>query len=356
MRDGSALSVEEHDGSQVFGFEHDWNRLATVRQNYFQSEVWIRNWWHHLAGEPPLSSVVVRDGGEVVALATLALQAIQLHRLVPWRIKALVTIGSLWGAGDHLDPLVAIDHPTATEAVVDWLTRDRPRTLILPAVSTEKAVATELRARMAAVERESCPQMTIPTGSTFSDLTKAWTRNRRKKLGQLQRRFAGVGGSHRWYDEPGDLTRWLPVVQKLHRSRMSDLGRWSSFGWDANHKAFHTALCEEANREMGPWVQISELGGRPIAALYGFRIGDAYHVYQSGWDPNMADHSPGLLQYVTALEHVVASQGTLFDMCRGLDEYKLRFSTRVAEEVTLMSPVGVGGLLLRLRWWARSHA
>lgn len=356
MSDRGTVSLDELEGPQVFSLAQDWNRLATAQRNYFQSEVWSRNWWRHLAGRPPLSSVVIRDRGKVVAIATLVPQSIRLHHRIPIFANALISLGSLWGGGDHQGPLIEDGYPAATEALVDWMTRDRRRTVILPSVSTATATGTKLRARMATVEQESCPQVVIPTGATFGELTKAWSGNRRKKLGQIQRRFERDGGSHKWYEEPAALTRWFPVVERLHRSRMRVLGKKSSFGLDPNYSSFHEALCREATREMGPWIQISELEGRPIAALYGFRIGDAYHVYQSGWDPDAADHSPGLLQYVTALEHVVAEQGTLFDMCRGPDDYKLRFSTRLVEEETLMSPIGVTGLLLRVRWWARNHA
>lgn len=349
----SRVEAQAIIGEGVFDLADEWNLIARAHGSYFKSEVWARNWWLHLAKRPPIQSVVVRNQGQVVAIATLAEQSIPLHSRLPLHPSAWISIGSLWGGADHLGPLIVNGDQGAKEHIISWLTQIRGESVLLPAVDPSEDPGGLLASRMTEVDWEECPQAVIPPGSSSEDIKATWSRNRRKKLGQLQRRFERAGGSSHWYSDVSELTEWLPIVRMLHRKRMEQLGRVSSFGWEERHAAFHNALCLEASREMGPWIQVCEFRGNPIGVLYGFRIGDTYHVYQSGWDPNQGEMSPGLLQYSLAFDRVIDFGGTLFDMCRGVDDYKLRFATRIKRETILASPRGLGGSLLRLRWWAK---
>ena len=107
------------------------------------------------------------------------------------------------------------------------------------------------------------------------------------------------------------------------------------------------------------WVQLALIGDEPVGALFGFRLQGRVHVYQSGWDPDHRDVSVGLVQYAEAYRQVVETGGVEFDMCRGVDTYKLRFATDVIEEVSTVLARGVRGRLLtavaRRRWGGARH-
>jgi CelD/BcsL family acetyltransferase involved in cellulose biosynthesis len=184
---------------------------------------------------------------------------------------------------------------------------------------------------------------------SFRDVTASWTKNRRKTIGRRRREFAARGGELVWLDQPALVARALPHVFELHRVRRHSLGLPTGFGTTPNSRAFHERLAETDDETSGTWIQLARVGDEIVGALYGFRLGSTYSVYQSGWDPAWQDSSLGLVQYAAAFEHVVEHEGTCFDMCRGADAYKLRFATETKVEHSYIAPRTIAGHALRAR-------
>jgi CelD/BcsL family acetyltransferase involved in cellulose biosynthesis len=179
----------------------------------------------------------------------------------------------------------------------------------------------------------------------------SWTRNRRKTIRRKLADFEGAGGSFEWIDEPSAVTAALPTVFALHAARRRSLGAATRFGASATNRAFHRALATTSEPSCGAWVQLARVGTDVVGALYGFRLGGCYSVYQSGWrpDPVWEQLSLGLIQYSRSFDRVIEAGASRFDMCRGADPYKLRFATDRVVETTYLDPSGVAGRLVLVR-------
>ena len=270
-------------------------------------------------------------------------------------VRAVTNAGSGRGGADHGGFAVLPDAPgKAVDLLWRWALEWRPdHSLLLANLSRDSAITRLAAESLRPVDSEECPLVRIPPGASFDDVRSSWTKNRRKTIGKRQREFAAAGGRFEWLSDPKDVGRALPHVFALHARRRDELGLTTTFGADAESRAFHNQLAASSDEVSGCWVQLAQVGSDVVGGLYGFRLGTTYSVYQSGWDPAWSASSLGLVQYAEALHQVVDAGGTTFDMCRGADPYKLRFANEVAIEHSYARLRGISGLLLSARWTAR---
>lgn len=346
-------NVIEIEGPEVFEHSDVWDRIALLRGNFFQSSTWSRAWWEYLEGRAELVSGLATRNGEIVGIAPMARIAFPLSRKVPLAVPVATLAGSIRGAADHLGMITEPGDDEVNRRLVEWVSRRFRGTLLIPNVPTDSIVSEVLAAKLRVVSSERCPQVRIDPGMAFDDLTAEWSKNRRKKLGQIRRRFGRMGGTTQWLDTRAQVDSHLSTVFELHEMRMADSGRSSAFTEDRDIESFHRSIARARGRQFGSWVQVASVDDQTVGALYGFRMGSTYHVYQSGWHPEWAEHSVGLVQYVAALEHVVEAGGRLFDMCRGADDYKLRLANAVSEENTYARLRGFSGAALGARYRLR---
>jgi CelD/BcsL family acetyltransferase involved in cellulose biosynthesis len=77
-------------------------------------------------------------------------------------------------------------------------------------------------------------------------------------------------------------------------------------------------------RQPGWEVATLEAGGRPVATFFGYRGPDCYYLYNSAYDPELREVSPGVVALVDLIENL-ADQGTMrFDFLKGTEAYKYR--------------------------------
>jgi CelD/BcsL family acetyltransferase involved in cellulose biosynthesis len=70
-----------------------------------------------------------------------------------------------------------------------------------------------------------------------------------------------------------------------------------------------------------------KIEGRPIAAHFGVRLGDAYHPWIAAYDPALSAYSPGLTFISEAIRAMPALGLTSYDMSAGSDHYKRPFAS-----------------------------
>ena len=106
----------------------------------------------------------------------------------------------------------------------------------------------------------------------------------------------------------------------LHDKRFADRGgsslsaeRTRSF-----HREFAAAALEQG------WLRLwfLELDGLPAAAWYGWRLGERYSYYNSGFDPAFAALSPGLVLISAVIESAFQEGAAEFDFLLGGESYK----------------------------------
>lgn len=71
-------------------------------------------------------------------------------------------------------------------------------------------------------------------------------------------------------------------------------------------------------------------GGRPVAAHFGVRLGEAFHPWLAGYDPSMSAYSPGMTFISEAIRAMPRLGLTGYDLSAGSDHYKRPFASEQA--------------------------
>lgn len=110
---------------------------------------------------------------------------------------------------------------------------------------------------------------------------------------------------------------------ELHRGSP---GRKALFMKDEREEFF-----EDLSRQDG-W-RIDELlnGDRSVAALFGYADGDTYYLYNSAYDNNLAEASPGIVLLTHTIEHLTEEGFSRFDFLKGNEEYKARLGASLRQ-------------------------
>ncbi len=95
---------------------------------------------------------------------------------------------------------------------------------------------------------------------------------------------------------------------------------------------FMTDDREELFRRLhaSPGWEIAELraGGSVTASLFGYREDDAYYLYNSAYDPEYREASPGVVALYRLIEHLVSSGCRRIDLLKGDEIYKFRMGAQ----------------------------
>ena len=100
-----------------------------------------------------------------------------------------------------------------------------------------------------------------------------------------------------------------------------------------------------------------EVDGRPVAAFLGWRLGARFAFYQSGFDPEWAEHSVGSVLLGMTIRSAIEEGAHEFDMLLGTEPYKRRFAdrSRPVETVVVATAGTPRSLLLTGEAFARRH-
>lgn len=158
--------------------------------------------------------------------------------------------------------------------------------------------------------------------TSWDDYVATKSRSLRKELGQKERRLRERGLEYRTVSSPEALPDALDALFELHRRRW---GAAAAPGF-SGQEAFHRTFAEVALSRGWLRLRLLELGGRAVAANYGFRIGSREWSYQHGRDPELEHDSVGLLVLAHAIREAFGEGATEFRLGPGRQAYKLRFA------------------------------
>ena len=108
-----------------------------------------------------------------------------------------------------------------------------------------------------------------------------------------------------------------------------------------DYAAFHRMFAGRAARKGWLYIAFLQHEGCPIAGRYGFLYRGVYYAYQSGFDPAMAESSPGEVLLGMVLEDMIRRGVHEFNFLRGDQPHKFHWTD--ARRQTL-----------RLEGWART--
>lgn len=295
--------------------EESWRKLLPrfPARTIFSTPEWQRSWWRHFQQDRELWLLSLHHHDELVGIAPLMLRGDTL---------------SLLGEGDtcdYLDLIVAQGHETgASAALLDYLLSREWRTFDLPCLSPGSVALTHflplVRARGLQVQTRSedvCPGVDLP--ATWEEYL---ARLRRKDRHELRRKLRRL--------EKFSPIRYYQVENKSQLPQ--DLEDFILlFRQSGGHKAeFMTSRKAEFFREMG--LALAERGylrlfflevrGKRVSTAMCFDYNEERGLYNSGYDPDYAHLSVGLLLKVFCLQDAIACGKRRFDFLRGAEPYK----------------------------------
>jgi CelD/BcsL family acetyltransferase involved in cellulose biosynthesis len=332
-----AAVVETIDDAEGFRqLAPSWAELlaSSPSDSLFLTWEWLFTWWKHLAASRRLSILAVRSEGRLIAIAPLAVRRAQWGRLSPFR--SVEFLGSGLAGSDYLDLIVRAGWESlASEALADHL--GRGRTMIdLTRVRRDRAAAWGCARALCArgwswARRETavCPYIDL-RGMTWARYVDGLGAAHRANF---RRRLRALTASSLRFEQAQDeeqRPRFLAQMMALHRLRWQGRGRSEAFQ-GPGLAAFHREFSALALRRGWLRLFVLHLGGQPVAALYGFLYRRTFYFYQSGFDPDYARRSVGLVAMGLTIRKAIEEGAAEFDLLHGHEDYKFLWAKQVRE-------------------------
>lgn len=356
--DPAPWTVEIVDGPARFeSLRPEWEELlaGSAADELFLTWEWLHTWWRHVGqadGRRRLSLVAVRRRGELAALAPWALAPSRAWHPVPGRTLQLLGTGTV--GSDYLDVVLRRGREDrAVDGLAGWLD-ERGEVVELAQLVRGRSSAGRLALRLrdrgwTAVERPAgvCPYADL-AGVTWEgylgSLGSSHRQNVRRRLRQLQR---GFEVELRRAETEEEAAAGFEVLLELHRRRWRGRGGSDALD-DPAVVAFHREVVRLAARRGWLRLYVLRLDGRPAAALYGFLYRGRFLFYQSGFDPDVARHSVGLVLMGLSIRDAIADGAREYDFLHGDESYKDRWANGVRELARLeLYPPSVAGTARR---------
>jgi len=334
---------------QLSALERDWKQLSRQAHPYdpFLSWEWQTSW---MAAHPRLHPCVAAEyfpDGSLAGL--LALQRVRRHGL------SQLEFMSQGSGADELDCLL---HPRArpglAQALLAAARRCRSWDLLrLQSARADGALAQVLTRQPGceAAPGDWLPFLQLPAGAD------AWlascSANFRAEIRRRRRVFARThpDASVECITDPAALGAGLLILYRLHNLRRTQRQGEGIFTSPAL-RAFHSRLGPLLARSGVARLYLLRTPAHAVAALYGFVAGDRFLYFQSGFDPAFTALSPGTVLLSNVVEDAIRLGLSRFELLRGDEAYKSRWTSLRRRDVTLLqagSSLGYG--YLRVRGW-----
>jgi CelD/BcsL family acetyltransferase involved in cellulose biosynthesis len=320
----AGLHVEEVSGVEtLLGLREEWDRLleSCPWATPFQSPEWVLAWCHWFQPQHIWVLSLWNTAG-LVGLAPFSVRQGRGGRM-------LTLLGT--GLSDHGEILfrpelrdvgmqTILQHLVLQRSCWDFcelhgLRRESPLlTARLPAGWRERVIAQEAHPVLQLPARVEMLEETLPAG--------LW-----RRLAYVRRMAARTGVLRTHLARPRTLAPLLETLMRLQRDRWQQRGVAAMLAGEAVRE-FHREAARGALLRGRLRLHALSLDGRPIAALYGYRLHRREYYYLSGFDTRLARLSPGDLLLGEALRLAVADGITAVDFLRGDASYRHQWGAR----------------------------
>lgn len=165
-------------------------------------------------------------------------------------------------------------------------------------------------------EHDATLVLTIDSRGHLAQLSKKQRHESRRK----RRRLVEELGAPQLSIESDDTRRFDQFVA-MHRRGEGEKGAFMT----AEMEAFFASLFTQPGWE----IATLEAGGKALATLFGYRDPDCYYLYNSAYDPQWWEVSPGAVALAELIQ-TLADQGIMrFDFLKGREPYKFRLGATV---------------------------
>lgn len=326
----------------------EWNDLLqrSSSNNVFLTWEWISSWWDYFGGDrqPWVLSVRQSDNGKLIGVAPFAKEELVSRRGL--RYGVLTFLGSGRPAPDHLDLIIdAKYNQIVASALMKKLLSLRGQwdILRLSGLAANSGLARYLLTRSGyrKVTEEVCPFVTVPVDwETYQmTLSKKMRFNIEYSGRRLEKLHTGNVSFHQVSSEE-ELENALNTLFRLHMEVREAHGAVGAFG-DRRMREFHR--CVASLFLKNGWLRLYRLrvGDKDIALLYCYHYNHVVSFYQSGYDQQWKEHSPGSQIIAYAIQQAIEEGATEFDFLRGAEPYKFRWTNQVRKDLNVEFSPGI---------------
>jgi len=355
--------VQDIENTRDFdSLREEWNALLerSSANGVFLTWEWIRTWWTHLAERHQLSIAAIRSEGRLVGIAPLAIRPAAIKRLF------LFSCGEFLGSGtagsDYLDLIV---EKGSEEAVFEALAPDLARANRMLEFGQLKSGSQAARFaqflerrgwRSGTTKVGTCPLIDLHGHTWTSYLTSLSSEHRynvKRKMNSLAKHFEVT---FERVENEIQLGPVLAVLIDLHKKRWLEHGDSDAFH-TTGHEAFHREFTRLALQRGWLRLYVLRLNGQAASAVYALRYGTTFSFYQSGFDPQYAKQSVGLVAMAYSIKAAIEEGAEEYDFLHGTEAYKFHWAngSRDLERIQLHPP-GLNGWCQQMVLGSRRRA
>ena len=308
----------------LIGFQEiqpEWERLlsASPANSIFLTPQWQEVWWETFGDGMGMAGFYLRDDSGVTAIASLRRSG-----------DTLYFVGSQ-DTFDYNDFMVSPGcEPAFFEALLRRLEDQRcselrlasllegsPTLEILPDVARQRGYHVE-------VEIEDVTSG-IELPQTWEDYQEALSKKDRHELRRKFRRLdTSLNWSWRAFTAPEDIADNLPEFISLMRLSRADKDQFLT----PERLDFFRRITQRMSQMGAVKLFFLDVDGQRVAATLCFDYARSRLLYNSGYNPEFAYYSVGLLLNALCLKHAIEEGFGYFDFLRGREPYKLRLGGR----------------------------
>lgn len=331
------LSVRRFtDFSQLYRIAAQWDELLAKSETNTVHQLfdWNEIWWRHLRGNHELFVIAVYAGQRLVGVAPLMRSVQRKHGR---KARVIELIGS--GTVNYLDFIAGPGKPRVLQAIIDALLKARgewdalnllhiPETSSTPEILRDYLGQHNIRAN--AVRFGNCPAY-VCTGDMKTDLkiTKKKTEQRYYnhycKSGKFEFKVCA---------SIEDVEEYLPHMFDQHIARSAVVARKSKYE-DKSYREFVREMTQTLMPMGIPVFTVALFNDQPIAIQYGFHYAGKFTGYLLTHDSAESKNCPGRIMVKLIMEEMIGRGVTEFDFGRGAEEYKLRYTNCIRQNVAI---------------------
>ena len=154
--------------------------------------------------------------------------------------------------------------------------------------------------------------LTIDLPADYEAWLSSLSKKHRHEVRRKQRRFVDLVGEAD-YERRSDPEAFAAFVG-MHRKADGEKG---TFMTERAEVFFQTLLADAAAT-----IDLLSVGGRPVAAAFGFARDNAYYLYNSAYEPELIGAAPGIVLLGSMIERSIADGLLRFDFLKGDERYK----------------------------------
>ena len=296
-------------------FLPEWEELLSVSpiNSLYLTPQWQQVWWDNFGDGRKMAGFYVREAGALMAVASLSRQGDE------------ITFTGGPETFDYNDFLVRPGFEAEFfSELVRSLKADRVKTMTLyslmetsPTLKHLPEQARNQGFRVEVTEEDVAPGLELP--SSWDDYLALLSKKDRHELRRKLRRLESVE-NWRWYciDDPAGVSGNLDEFLRL--MRMSDQDK-DEYMTEERERFFRSMAVRTTSQELLKLFFL-EMDGRAVATALCFDYGPSRMLYNSGYDPDYAYYSVGLLLNALCLRNAIEQGRGYFDFLRGSEPYK----------------------------------